>query len=275
MRISRKPSRRSCGISGSRYVLAFSPDPDRRGFVPIEVRVRQRRVRVRAREGYTGPPLSLIAPREGNAGVHTGIARAAGGTRVPPTEKKRGDGLERRPPAGIAREREPVPVTERHANVRASLPLGPGSCDRSPRTSVRPTVETVLERGAACGGERWGCVTLATMRFLTARRAAFTGALVVLALVVVFAAIWLTTIPPPSGRRSSLRLPGTGPPRRRPERRRPARSVRRRVCAGGASLRGSGSRCAGGRQSGGATRGGGRCGRCWTRAGAVGRGGGR
>ena len=39
-----------------RYVLAFSPDPDRRGFVPIEVRVRQRRVRVRAREGYTARP---------------------------------------------------------------------------------------------------------------------------------------------------------------------------------------------------------------------------
>lgn len=39
-----------------RYVLAFSPDPDRRGFVPIEVRVKQRRVRVRAREGYTARP---------------------------------------------------------------------------------------------------------------------------------------------------------------------------------------------------------------------------
>ena len=39
-----------------RYVLAFSPDPDRRGFVPIEVRVKQRRVRVRARAGYTARP---------------------------------------------------------------------------------------------------------------------------------------------------------------------------------------------------------------------------
>ena len=39
-----------------RYVLAFSPDPERRGFVPIEVRVKQRRVRVRAREGYTARP---------------------------------------------------------------------------------------------------------------------------------------------------------------------------------------------------------------------------
>ncbi len=39
-----------------RYVLAFSPDPDRRGFVPIEVRIKQRRVRVRAREGYTARP---------------------------------------------------------------------------------------------------------------------------------------------------------------------------------------------------------------------------
>ena len=39
-----------------RYVLAFSPDPERRGFVPIEVRVRRRGVRVRAREGYTARP---------------------------------------------------------------------------------------------------------------------------------------------------------------------------------------------------------------------------
>ena len=39
-----------------RYVLAFSPDPGRGGFVPIEVRVKQRRVRVRAREGYTARP---------------------------------------------------------------------------------------------------------------------------------------------------------------------------------------------------------------------------
>ena len=39
-----------------RYVLAFSPDSDRRGFVPIEVRVKQRRVRVRARAGYTARP---------------------------------------------------------------------------------------------------------------------------------------------------------------------------------------------------------------------------
>ncbi len=39
-----------------RYVLAFSPEPGRRGFVPIEVRVKQRRVRVRAREGYTARP---------------------------------------------------------------------------------------------------------------------------------------------------------------------------------------------------------------------------
>ncbi len=39
-----------------RYVLAFSPDPGRRGFVPIQVRVKERRVRVRAREGYTARP---------------------------------------------------------------------------------------------------------------------------------------------------------------------------------------------------------------------------
>lgn len=39
-----------------RYVLAFSPDPGHQGFVPIEVRVKQRRARVRAREGYTVRP---------------------------------------------------------------------------------------------------------------------------------------------------------------------------------------------------------------------------
>lgn len=39
-----------------RYVLAFTPDPGRRGFVPIEVRVRSRRVRVRARTGYAARP---------------------------------------------------------------------------------------------------------------------------------------------------------------------------------------------------------------------------
>lgn len=39
-----------------RYVLAFSPDPARRGFVPIEVRVKQRRVRVRTRAGYMARP---------------------------------------------------------------------------------------------------------------------------------------------------------------------------------------------------------------------------
>ena len=39
-----------------RYVLAFSPDPERRGFVPIEVRVKHRGVRVRTRAGYTARP---------------------------------------------------------------------------------------------------------------------------------------------------------------------------------------------------------------------------
>ncbi len=39
-----------------RYVLAFTPDPDLKGFVPIEVRVRSRQVRVRARAGYTARP---------------------------------------------------------------------------------------------------------------------------------------------------------------------------------------------------------------------------
>ena len=39
-----------------RYVLAFTPDPGRQGFVPIEVRVNRLRVRVRAREGYTAHP---------------------------------------------------------------------------------------------------------------------------------------------------------------------------------------------------------------------------
>lgn len=36
-----------------RYVLAFTPDPAKRGFVPIEVRVNRPRVSVRARAGYT------------------------------------------------------------------------------------------------------------------------------------------------------------------------------------------------------------------------------
>ena len=41
-----------------RYVLAFTPDPGREGFVPIEVKVRspQVRIRVRARAGYTARP---------------------------------------------------------------------------------------------------------------------------------------------------------------------------------------------------------------------------
>ncbi len=39
-----------------RYVLAFTPDPSRRGFVPIEVRVRQRGAEVRARAGYAARP---------------------------------------------------------------------------------------------------------------------------------------------------------------------------------------------------------------------------
>ena len=36
-----------------RHVLAFTPEPGRAGFVPIEVRVRRRGVRVRTRAGYT------------------------------------------------------------------------------------------------------------------------------------------------------------------------------------------------------------------------------
>ena len=39
-----------------RYVLAFTPDPDEQGFVPIEVRVDRRRVTVRARRGFTARP---------------------------------------------------------------------------------------------------------------------------------------------------------------------------------------------------------------------------
>lgn len=39
-----------------RYVLAFTPDPDHRGFVPIVVEVDRPRVRVRARAGYTARP---------------------------------------------------------------------------------------------------------------------------------------------------------------------------------------------------------------------------
>lgn len=36
-----------------RYVLAFTPDPEKRGFVPIEVRVNRPRAEVRSRAGYT------------------------------------------------------------------------------------------------------------------------------------------------------------------------------------------------------------------------------
>lgn len=36
----------------TRYVLSFTPNPDLDGFVPIEVRVKRRRVDVRARPGY-------------------------------------------------------------------------------------------------------------------------------------------------------------------------------------------------------------------------------
>ena len=39
-----------------RYVLTFAPDPGRSGFVPIEVKVKKSRVRVRSREGYTARP---------------------------------------------------------------------------------------------------------------------------------------------------------------------------------------------------------------------------
>ncbi len=39
-----------------RYVIAFTPDAGREGFVPIEVRVKRDRVQVRARAGYTARP---------------------------------------------------------------------------------------------------------------------------------------------------------------------------------------------------------------------------
>lgn len=39
-----------------RYVLAFTPPPEHRGFVPLEVRVKRRGARVRARAGYTARP---------------------------------------------------------------------------------------------------------------------------------------------------------------------------------------------------------------------------
>ena len=39
-----------------RYVLAFTPEPGREGFVPLEVRVDRSRVDVRARAGYTARP---------------------------------------------------------------------------------------------------------------------------------------------------------------------------------------------------------------------------
>ena len=39
-----------------RYVLAFTPPPEHRGFVPLEVQVERRGVQVRARAGYTARP---------------------------------------------------------------------------------------------------------------------------------------------------------------------------------------------------------------------------
>lgn len=39
-----------------RYVLAFTPPPEHRGFVPLRVEVKRRGVRVRARSGYTARP---------------------------------------------------------------------------------------------------------------------------------------------------------------------------------------------------------------------------
>lgn len=39
-----------------RYVLAFTPPPEHRGFVPLEVRVARRGAEVRARAGYTARP---------------------------------------------------------------------------------------------------------------------------------------------------------------------------------------------------------------------------
>lgn len=39
-----------------RYVLAFTPPPEHRGFVPLEVRVARRGAQVRARTGYTARP---------------------------------------------------------------------------------------------------------------------------------------------------------------------------------------------------------------------------
>lgn len=39
-----------------RYVLAFTPPPEHRGFVPLEVRVKRRGAQVRARAGYTARP---------------------------------------------------------------------------------------------------------------------------------------------------------------------------------------------------------------------------
>ena len=54
----------------------------------------------------------LPAPRHANAGpfsrraLRPALRPAGPRNRVRPSEKKRGDGLERRPPAGIARERE-------------------------------------------------------------------------------------------------------------------------------------------------------------------------
>ena len=52
------------------------------------------------------PRVPAVAPREGTAGLQTGTAPRSGAKRASPPAHKREDGLERRPPVGIARERE-------------------------------------------------------------------------------------------------------------------------------------------------------------------------
>ena len=99
-----------------------------------------------------------LAQRPGNADLLVGTARrrragvrtaeqvrwgTGGGKRVVPSAKKRGDGLERRPPVGIARERE-TRADDAALYRRECRPL-------SQSRMVRPFTASSSE-GAPCGG---------------------------------------------------------------------------------------------------------------------------
>ena len=75
-----------------------------------------------------------MARRPGNAGVHTGTARREARDRTSLRDKRPGDGLERRPPAGRAGARNQR--TLRHAKVRSPPSPNPEWRNTSPR---RPT----------------------------------------------------------------------------------------------------------------------------------------